>query len=74
MRVSLREYGSTIVFIILSANSCASNVTFEKNEHVLITECIFPLTYTKFETERSRKKKKGGGVITEGARFSQRIL
>ncbi len=45
---------------------------FRKNEHVLITECIFPLSYTKFETET--RPKRGDVLISEGARFTERIL
>ena len=37
----------------------------------LITECIFPYSYTKFETET--RPKQGDALLTEGARISERI-
>ena len=51
--------------------TCASNVRFKKNEGVLLTECIFTLSYTKFETET--RPKQGDALLTEGARISERI-
>ncbi len=51
--------------------ACANNVRFGKNEVVLLIECIFPLSYTKFENETWPKQ--GDALLTEGARISERI-
>ena len=68
----LHHHKYTFQYRILSEiRACASNVRLKKDGHVLITGCISPLSYTKFETET--RPKQGDALITEGARISERI-
>ena len=55
---------------IAHSTACASNDRLRKMGCVLLTECIFPQSYTKFEIETMAKQ--GDAPITEGAHISVR--
>ena len=56
---------------LYSLQMICSDIRFKKNGGVLLTECIFSQSYTKFETQT--RPKQGDVLLTEGARISERI-
>ena len=60
-----------IYHILAVIRACASNLDLRKMRGVLLTKCIFPWRYTKFESET--RPKQGDALLTEGARMTARI-
>ena len=61
-----------MIYHILALISAALiNTNMAVFEGVLITECVFPLSYTKLGSQT--RSKQGGALIIEGALMSARL-
>ena len=65
----LKDTYCTVFSVICT---CASNVRFKKNGGALLSECVFPQSYTRFENKRWPEE--GDVSQTGGARITESIL